>query len=167
MRYKEGRGVGADHDEAVRWYRLSAAQGNRGARQGLADYLFRSGRPEDRAEGFRMMLDLAEEGESVYQRKVAEAYWDGDVVGRDPEQAVRWYRLCAQAGDRALGRKAAQIMLGRLYWLGEGVGRDPAQARRWFAAAAEGRGRPETSLGPALPMLLTATVVSRPRPSLV
>jgi TPR repeat protein len=46
------------------------------------------------------------------------------------EEAVRIYRLAAEAGD-----PRGQLELGRMYLAGEGVERDPMAARNWFEMA--------------------------------
>lgn len=56
----------------------------------------------------------------------------GAGVERDPEAAVRWFRLAARSGDAE-----ALNMVGRCYEIGWGVSADPAEAAAWYARAAD------------------------------
>jgi TPR repeat protein len=72
-------------------------------------------------------------------------YESGRGVGRDFEQAARWYLLAAEAGH-----PGAQFNLGHLYRLGTGVEPDMIQAVRWWRAAAEqGLSQAQLALGVA------------------
>lgn len=57
---------------------------------------------------------------------------NGHGVARDPEAAVRWFRLAARDGDAD-----ALNMLGRCYELGQGVAADLAEAAGWYRRAAD------------------------------
>lgn len=50
-----------------------------------------------------------------------------DARRYNPSEALRWYRLAAERGD-----KPAQFQLGLMYQNGEGVAADPKQAHEWF-----------------------------------
>ena len=60
------------------------------------------------------------------------AYLNGFGVGKDPVEAVRWFRKGAEAGG-----PVAMNQLGRAYLLGLGLARDPAEAVKWFRKAAD------------------------------
>ena len=55
----------------------------------------------------------------------------GNGTARDPEAALRWFRIAAGAGDAD-----ALNMVGRCYELGWGVRADATEAARWFERAA-------------------------------
>lgn len=56
----------------------------------------------------------------------------GRGVARDPEAALRWFRIAARNGDAD-----ALNMVGRCYELGWGVTPDCAEAARWYRKAAD------------------------------
>jgi TPR repeat protein len=56
----------------------------------------------------------------------------GHGVARDPEAALRWFRLAARSGDAE-----ALNMVGRCYEIGWGVAPDLAEAADWYRQAAE------------------------------
>jgi TPR repeat protein len=61
---------------------------------------------------------------------VARRYDEGNGLPKDPEQAVRWYRKAAEAGDApSMTRLAAALAKGR------GVKKDEAQATMWYSEA--------------------------------
>jgi TPR repeat protein len=57
---------------------------------------------------------------------------DGDGAPKDPEAALRWFKIAAGSGDAV-----ALNMVGRCYEVGWGVRQDPEEAVRWFRLAAE------------------------------
>ena len=57
-------------------------------------------------------------------------YANGQGLGRDDAEALRWYRKAAEQGNAY-----AQMDLGSMYLDGRGVGQDPAEADRWFKRA--------------------------------
>jgi TPR repeat protein len=58
-------------------------------------------------------------------------YYAGDTVPKDPKEALKWFRMAAQAGN---GR--AQFNLATLYTNAEGTPQNLARAVVWFNAAA-------------------------------
>ena len=81
------------------------------------------------------LLPIAWSGDSAAQCCVGLAYRFGLGVGRDPEEAVRWFRLAADRGDGD-----ACNHLGQMYCRGEGVGGPDHEAALWWFGAAAGRG---------------------------
>lgn len=76
----------------------------------------------------------AEKGDAEAAYWVANAYWNGEKVKRDPVIAMRWYRQAAEGGQA----KAA-ANLGVAYMNGEaGFKVDLVEARRWLTKGAEG-----------------------------
>ncbi len=70
-------------------------------------------------------------------------YANGEGVGEDKAEAVRWYRLAAEQGD-----DRAQYNLGLMYANGEGVPEDQAEAARLYGlAAGQGHFRAQFRLG--------------------
>ena len=58
----------------------------------------------------RFVLPLAHRGEAFAQRTLAQMYFSGEGVLRDPREGVKWYLAAADQGD-----SIAQSVLGHLY----------------------------------------------------
>ena len=66
--YYEGQGVPQDYEEAVKWYRLAAEQGDAEAQCGLGEmYYGGEGVPQDYAEAIRLWKLAAEQGDEEAQ----------------------------------------------------------------------------------------------------
>jgi TPR repeat protein len=63
--------------------------------------------------------------DAAYNLAVTHQYGDG--VALDPAEAMRWYRVAAEQGD-----KVSQFQIGLMYQTGQGVPADAAEAHRWF-----------------------------------
>ena len=74
---------------------------------------------------------LAQHGHAVAQFNLGVMHDFGQGTPKDPEQAVKWYRLAA-----AQGHGGAQFNLGGLYFDGLGVPRDLVRATMWFTLSA-------------------------------
>ena len=60
------------------------------------------------------------------------AYANGEGVGKDLVEAVKWYRKAAEQGD-----VDAQFILGNAYFKGEGVAKYLVEGVKWWRKAAE------------------------------
>ena len=69
--YRDGRGVSQDYGEAVRWFRLSADQGEAGGQANLG-WMHENGRgvQRDRVEAVRWYRRAAEQGYSWAQEQL-------------------------------------------------------------------------------------------------
>ena len=76
-------------------------------------------------------VPLAEQGDIDSQNTLAAMYKLGLGVKKNPEEAVKWYRLAAEQGDAA-----GQYGLGTMYAAGEGLLQDYNVALKWFNLAA-------------------------------
>jgi hypothetical protein len=84
----------------------------------------------------------AEQGNAHARFKLGEAYYDGQGVAQDRQQALQWFRAAAEQGH-----VEAQYTLGFIYHMGRGVSSDPSQAIAWYQkAAAQGHARAASSL---------------------
>lgn len=82
---------------------------------------------------------------AIQQLELGVAYWYGRGVVQDYAEAVKWFRLAAEAGD-----SEAQRGLGNAYWSGNGVEQDYRQAVEWYRRSSElGNRTATTSLGTA------------------
>ena len=127
LAYAKGDGVLQDGCIAYVWAALAAAQ-NFGDAPNMRDAFADNMPPEKLAEA---------------QYSLGWMYANGKGVPRDDAEAVRWYRLAAEAGDAI-----AQHNLALKYKNGGGVPQDYAEAVRWFSLAAKaGLAESQSSMG--------------------
>lgn len=132
--YASGKGLPQDNSEAEKWFRKAAAQGHTGAEfaQALMS-LTKTNAQRSLSLGLKNANSPAalqgENAEAQFQRALRSAKGDGTT--QDYAEAVKWYRLAADAGHAG-----AQRNLGFLYSSGKGVPRDEAEAEKWFCKAA-------------------------------
>ncbi len=89
------------------------------------------------------LVELAAEGDTEAQYWVGYAYYLGEGVEDDDEEAVRWFRMAAEQDHTS-----AQYYLGHAYLNGLGVEEDHEEALKWFRKAAEqGNVHAQYSLG--------------------
>ena len=84
------------------------------------------------AQPISELKEKAAQGVVSAQFRLADCYFKGVGVTKDPKQAVYWYRKAAEQGHAR-----AQIILARCYYLGVGVTKDPKQSVYWSRKAAE------------------------------
>ena len=148
-------GVAKDYQEALKWYRKAVDQGNSRAQYNLGlMYIYGLGVAKDRAEARKWFQKAADQGHKdaesqlrelgvvsfspsspasvVDYAKKGDAYYYGDGVPRNYEEAVKWYKMAAEQGDAS-----AQSLLGHLYKIGRGVASDYEQAIKWYKKAAD------------------------------
>lgn len=124
----QGRGVGQDYVEAMRWAKLAAGQGV-GAAMNLVGSLLVNGQgvPKDAAAAFTWYQRAAEAGDSDGLRNTAGFYLLGWAPATtDPAQALAFMRQSAE-----LGNADAQAQIARMYAFGFGPAVDYAQALFW------------------------------------
>ena len=141
-------GLSRDETEAVRWYRLAAAQDSTAAQVNLGAMLLTgAGTVQNGAEALKWYRRAAEHGNLTGEFMVGAVLWDGKAgQAQDRTEAVRHFRIAAEAGN-----PAAQRMLATAYRLGDGVPEDIGQMLVWNRKAAEqGDGLAEASLGYAI-----------------
>jgi len=114
--YLNGEGVAKDSTEAVRWFRRAAEQAATNAPPGP---------PPD----FQKTVET--EGAGV-EYNLGFCYQNGEGVGQDSVEAVKWFRKGAERGHAS-----AQCALGCCYLKGDGVAKDDVEAAKWFRKAAE------------------------------
>lgn len=85
---------------------------------------------------------LAEQGDAAAQARLGEAYYMGDGVAQDLQEALRWARLAVEQGNAH-----GQGLLAAAYNTGRGVVQDAETALHWARLAAEqGNARGQTVL---------------------
>lgn len=86
---------------------------------------------------------LARNGDILAQTNLAQRYYHGNGVFRDPSAAARWYQRAADQGD-----PTAQTNLGLLYFKGDGVPLDKRRAANLsLAASLQGHSTAQMNLG--------------------
>ena len=120
--YRQGKGVPQDYEEAVKWYRL------------VTD--------AKKFYGVSAQFVLGKFYVVSAQYFLGEMYRQGGGIPQDYEEAVKWYRLAAEAENNKYSAHAhythsAQFYLGVMYDSGRGVEQDFAEAVRWWRLAAE------------------------------
>jgi TPR repeat protein len=122
-----------NYAEAMRWYRVAAAQGNALAQVGIGNlYGMGKGVPQDYGEALRWYRLAAAQGNIEAKNDLGFFYMNGWGVAQDYTQAMNWLRKAADQGN-----EVAQRNIGFLYFKGLGVAPDRAEAIRWFRKAAE------------------------------
>jgi hypothetical protein len=82
-------------------------------------------------EAFRLLLPLAESGDTEAQCAVASMYQPGWGVERDVVEAVRWYVMAAEGGSALACNNLWSIYSGGWYE----VEQDKETARKWYDEA--------------------------------
>jgi len=145
-----GHGVAADPVDAVGWYKRAAEAGSaRGELSYASALIAGNGIARNEALAVPMMKSLVarnmtlssdpdiREAQALMAGLLGDFYRSGTGVDKDINEAVRWYSLAAERGDRFAARDLA-----KMYYQGDGVGKDFQQFLAWTAKAAE-LGHPE------------------------
>src|SRR5262249_19851201 len=94
--YSKGEGVPQDEAEALKWFRLAAAQGHARAQLNLGLlYATGEGVPQDDAEALRWFHLAAAQGEAGAQFNLGVLYYTGEGAPKDDAQAKKWFKLAA------------------------------------------------------------------------
>jgi TPR repeat protein len=98
--YSNRQGVVRDYAEAMRWYKLAAAQGESHAQYNLGG-MYSNGRGvvQDYAEAMRWYKSAAARGHADAQFNLGFMYSDGRGVVQDYVRAHMWFNLAAAKGD--------------------------------------------------------------------
>ena len=114
----------------------SIAQVDVEGRKSLDSWLYRpatlDGRSRSDANRLEPLRPLDSPSYAVSQFNLGVKFALGQGVGRDPSEAVHWYRRAAQ-----LGSAHAQNNLGTIYATGDGVPINHKEAAEWYRRAAE------------------------------
>jgi TPR repeat protein len=142
--YQYGWGVTKDYEEAVRWYKEAAKQGNSLAQNNLG-WMYQNGLglTQDYVEAVRWYRKAAERGNAEAQNNLGYMYQYGLGVLHDYAEALRWYTKAAEQGNAE-----AQYRLGWMYQNGWGVAKDYEEAvKRYKYAAKQGNSLAQNTLG--------------------
>jgi TPR repeat protein len=132
--YAQGLGVRSDPEEAARWLKLGAAQGDRQAifALGVAE-LKGEGVPKDRAGAQALFQKAAAQNHpaALYNLGIM-ALENNTGVAPDFQKAARYFKQAAELGD-----PDGAYGLGVLYRNGTGVEKSDKHAAEWIGRAAE------------------------------
>jgi len=156
----------------MKWYRLSAEQGNAFAQYNMGEmYQGGYGVPRNYKSALKWYKLSAEQGNAFAQHDLGRMYEIGRGVPWNYKTALKWYRLAAKQGllyaqtrveilqkkiadqnelrERAKqGDAKAQSNLGEMYEKGRGVPRNYKSALKWYRLAAkQGHARAQSKLG--------------------
>jgi len=96
--------------EAVKWYKLSAAQGYADGQTSLAfKYQSGTGVLQNYAEAARLFKLAASQGNTFAQKNLGIMYWQGNGVPHDLVRAHMWMNLSAAQGDFLTTESAASF----------------------------------------------------------
>ena len=129
-----------DYKESLKWYRLSAEQGNADAQNTLG-YIYRDG--YELPETLSILDKIFEYFFQEYEREKARLYEaeieKGNavmitaVVKQDYKESVKWFRLSAEQGNTR-----GQHGLSSMFEYGRGVPQDYALAHMWLSLSFSG-----------------------------
>lgn len=138
--YQQGKGITADQQQALNYYRQSAELGNPKAMRNLA-LLYEKGEgvEKDLSRAFSLYQSSAEQGLTDSQLKTGLMQLQGEGSEKNPQAARRWIELAATAGD-----DKAQLAMGVLL-----IDFDPDSALHWYVQAVS-RGNPYAAHNMAL-----------------
>ncbi len=141
-----GRGIPRNLEKAFGFYLEAAMRGDREAQYIVGGMYFRGmGTERNLNKAFQFLHGAAMQGKSTpeSQKLLGEFFLTGHTVPQNYENALKWYKMAAENGDRD-----AQSELGYLYYSGRGVTQDLEQAFTWFEKAAyQGLAVAQYSLG--------------------
>ena len=107
--YEQGKGVPQDYQEAVKWYRLAAAQKNTPAQYSLGlAYEKGQGVPQDYQEAVKWYRLAAAQGNESAQANLGVMYTKGRGVRQDFVRAYMWFNLAAAALSGDSGHTATK-----------------------------------------------------------
>jgi TPR repeat protein len=131
--HARGTGVREDFTEAVKWYTLTAEQGDAQAQSNLGVmYCQGTGVKQDFTKAAKWYMLAAKQGDAGAQFNLGSMHEKDEGGSQSFTEAAKWYKLAAVQGF-ALG----QAHLGLLYVEGNGVLKDITEAARWLKLAAK------------------------------
>ena len=99
-----------DYAEAVKWYRLSAEQGNAYAQKNFGDsYYYGEGVAKDYAEAVKWYRLSAEQGNAGAQNSLGNCYYYGKGIRENYTEAIKFYRRAAENNNKSAIKKLEEI----------------------------------------------------------
>ena len=103
--YANGEGVSKDYEQAVKYYRLSASQGNLDAQCNLG-WIYHEGVGvvKNDSEAYKLTRLAAENGLPQAQYNLGELYYEGEGVSKDIVQACAWWQVARSLGQQSAAK---------------------------------------------------------------
>jgi TPR repeat protein len=99
--YWGGHGVKKDINESIKWYSLSANQGNDAAQYKLGEIYYHGTEVKKNiAEAVKWYTASANLGNSVAQTRLGYMFTFGEGIATNNNEAIKWYKLAIQNGDQ-------------------------------------------------------------------
>jgi len=127
--YDVGGALPFSENDAVKWYTQAANRGLASSAISLARLYMKKG---DVAASLGWLKKAAGKNAMTSSYHVAESYYQGISMPKDPVEAFKWYQVAAY-----LGEPKAEYQLGRMYYNADGVKGDDIQAYAWLSLAAD------------------------------
>ena len=145
--YKEGCqfDISQNYEEAAKWYRKAAEQGNHLAQYNLGScYYYGKGVSQNYEEAAKWYRKAAEQGNADAQCCLGNCYFYGEGVSQNYEEAAKWFRKAAERGNAN-----GQCSLGYCYEYGYGVSEINFKeaVRLYHLAAEQGNATAQYNLG--------------------
>lgn len=128
--YDEGKGVPQDFDEAAKWYRRAAKQGNKTAQHNLDLMDAQAQVPKGNAEMEKWHRKATESGNPSTQSNLG-LMDDQGQVSKDRAEMEKWYRKAAEP-ENAAARSIPGLMDDQ-----DQVSKDSAEMEKWHRRTAE------------------------------
>jgi hypothetical protein len=120
---------GQDYNEAMRWFRMAASQGDAVAEDDVGElYFFGHGVPVDYAQAMVWYRRSAAQNNATAQDGIGALYARGQGVAVNYGEALKWFRQSADQGN-----SDAANWLGYFYTHGLGVSMSVTEAQEWYA----------------------------------
>ena len=142
--YEGGSGVRRNNEEAAKWYRKAANQGNQAAEVAFGILLWTGrGVPEDKAKAITWYRKAAWQGNGSAMFNLGTAYYNGEGAPIDAVRALAWFLLAEDHGS-SLSKDAVQrfektarpnefeeayALIARMYVVGDEVRQNYADLR--------------------------------------
>jgi TPR repeat protein len=99
--YWGGHGVKKNINESIKWYTLSAKQGNAAAQYKLGEMYYHGTEvKKNMAEAVKWYTASANLGNSIAQTRLGYMFTFGEGIAANNNEAIKWYKLAIQNGDQ-------------------------------------------------------------------
>jgi TPR repeat protein len=133
LKYKTGRGVEPNDEEAVKYFQVAADQGHVTAQCKLGFmYLTGDGVERNYKEAVKYFQLAVVQGHATAQCNLGFMYQNGRGVAQSEANAIKYYRLSADQGNAT-----AQCNLGFMYQNGRGIAQSEANAIKYYRLSAD------------------------------
>lgn len=125
--YKKGEGTEPSVDLSIKYYTLSAYQGNIDSIYNLISIYHEQDNKIKMDEMINILERLAFSGNIHAARRLGDLYYYGQLVRINKYEALKWYDIAASLGDLWSKRKSSEM-----YREGDGVPVDLVKSINWF-----------------------------------